>query len=102
MWLRIILNMSRSIPVPDGARLAADDESGVTLRDLKPGETGTVRRVRAHGELRRRLLEMGFISETVVRVIRRAPLGDPIEVVLHGYHLSIRRTDAETILVHRS
>jgi Fe2+ transport system protein FeoA len=85
--------------MPEGASLADGGETGSTLRDLKPGESCVVRRVRAHGELRRRLLEMGFISGTPVRVVRRAPLGDPIEVVLHGYHLSIRRTDAETILV---
>jgi Fe2+ transport system protein FeoA len=44
-------------------------------------------------------MEMGFVSGTVLRVVRVAPFGDPIEVALHGYHLSLRRSEACTILV---
>jgi Fe2+ transport system protein FeoA len=94
--------MNVPAPLPPGARAAASTESGPSLGDLAPGQTATVRGVRAAGELRRRLLEMGFVSGTEVRVVRRAPLRDPIEVVLHGYHLSIRHADAESILVDRS
>lgn len=100
--LSIILNMNVPAPLPSGARAAASLDSGPTLRDLRPGQTGTVRAVRAEGELRRRLMELGFVSGTPVRLVCRAPLGDPLEVALHGYHLSIRRADAETILVERS
>lgn len=91
--------MNAPTPLPSGARAAAANESGPSLKDLRPGQTATVRAVSGEGELRRRLLEMGFVSGTPVRVVCRAPLGDPLEVALHGYHLSIRRHDAETILV---
>ena len=79
------------------------DVQGVPTRalgDLPPGAQGRVRAVGGlEGGLRRRLLELGFVPGTHVRVVRRAPLGDPVEVVLHGYHLSLRRADASAILV---
>jgi Fe2+ transport system protein FeoA len=69
------------------------------LSQLPPGARAVIGGVCGEGVLRRRLLEMGFVSGTPVRVVRMAPLADPIEVELHGYHLSIRRADAATILV---
>lgn len=89
-------------PLPTGAHASAAEAAGVTLRELRPGERCVVRAVRAAGPLRRRLMEMGFVSGTAVRVVRVAPLGDPVEVTLHGYNLSLRRADAETVLVDRS
>ena len=50
-------------------------------------------------EIRRRLLEMGFCNGATIEVIRRAPLGDPIEYGLRGYHLSLRKSEAQTITV---
>lgn len=100
--------MNTPTTLPAGARILAANEAGTTLRDLAPGESCVVRAVRTceagrtSGDLRRRLLEMGFVSGTEVRIVRVAPLADPIEVVLHGYHLSLRRSEAETILVTRN
>jgi Fe2+ transport system protein FeoA len=91
--------MNPPVPLPEGARTSAVQEGGPTLAEMKAGERAVVRAVRGHGLLRRRLLEMGFVSGTTLRVVRLAPLADPMEVELHGYHLSLRRTEAETVLV---
>ena len=97
--------MNVSIPLPDGARLRPQgqaEQEGRTLCDLTPGSAACVVTVSGKREVRRRLLEMGFVSGTRVRVVRVAPLGDPMEVELHGYHLSLRRSEACTILVDES
>ena len=99
--MSIILNMNVPAPLPAGARTSAARGAGATLRDLAPGDCAVVRAVRASGELRGRLMEMGFVSGTEVRVVRLAPLGDPLVVILHGYQLSLRRSEAETVLVTR-
>lgn len=70
-----------------------------TLDRLKVGETGVIRIVGGEGILRRRLLDMGLTPKTKVMVRRRAPLGDPIEVNLRGYELTLRLEDAEKISV---
>ncbi|MDA1195728.1 MAG: FeoA family protein [Planctomycetota bacterium] len=95
--------MNPPVSLPDGARadrLAAGGTS-LTLAQLAPGTSGVVLGVRGSGALRGRLLEMGFVSGTTVRVVRVAPLADPLEVELHGYHLSLRRADADTVLIER-
>lgn len=79
--------------------MAAVAEAGPTLADLRPGDHAVVRAVRGSSTLRRRLLEMGFVSGTKVRLVRLAPLADPMEVELHGYHFSLRRAEADTVLV---
>jgi len=71
------------------------------LSDLQPGEEGAVMAVEAQGPVRRRLLEMGFIRGATVRVEKMAPLGDPMELVIKGYHLSLRREEGACILVER-
>lgn len=71
---------------------------GGTLDALQPGERGTVTGF-ATSTPPDRLLEMGLLPGTVVAVIRRAPLGDPIDVKVRGYHLSIRRREAREVLV---
>ena len=94
--------MNIPIPLPEGARLRPEGQetpAGRTLCDLIPGSCGVVRAVTGRRDVRRRLMEMGFVSGTVLRVVRVAPFGDPIEVALHGYHLSLRRSEACTILV---
>ncbi len=103
--MRLSLKMNVSIQLPDGARLrprGQDTPTGLTLCDLTPGSAACVVAVTGKREVRRRLLEMGFVSGTRVRVVRVAPLGDPMEVELHGYHLSLRRSEACTILVDAS
>jgi ferrous iron transport protein A len=69
------------------------------LDALRPGESGIVRSVGGTGALRRRLLDMGITPGTRVSVRKVAPLGDPIELCLRGYELSIRKADARNIEV---
>jgi len=69
------------------------------LSELKPGEKGIISRVTGDRELRRRLLDMGLTRGTEITVIRRAPLGDPIEFLLKGYNLSLRKSECENIYV---
>jgi ferrous iron transport protein A len=94
--------MNVPVPLPAGARTVAVEEPGPTLGDLRPGDHAVVRAVSGSSTLRRRLLEMGFVSGTKVRVVRLAPLADPMEVELHGYHFSLRRSEADTVLVRRA
>lgn len=69
------------------------------LREITVGGRAAVAGFDLPAESARRLLEMGFTPGTVLEVIRFAPLGDPVEVRLRGYHLSLRRVDAAGILV---
>ena len=71
----------------------------VRLSDLKPGQTGTVVRVEGDKLVRRRMMDMGMVRGTDVLVKRVAPLGDPIEFVVRGYNLSLRKTEAQAIEV---
>jgi Fe2+ transport system protein FeoA len=70
-----------------------------SLNQLRPGETGVIVRVIGEGAFRKRLLEMGFLKGTEVYVEKYAPLADPVEFVLKGYHVSLRREEAENISV---
>lgn len=71
------------------------------LDALHIGQSGIVRRVSCSRQVARRLLEMGLLPGTRVTVVRRAPLGDPVELELRGYKLSIRRSEAALIAVSR-
>lgn len=71
----------------------------MNLSDLRQGQTGTVTRVGGDGPFRRRLLEMGFLRGTEVYVEKYAPLRDPIELILKGYHVSLRINEAAQIEV---
>lgn len=71
----------------------------MTLRDLKPGQSGVVASIGGAGNIRRRVLEMGVTPGTKVDVVKVAPLGDPVEVVLRGYNLSLRKEEAEAIVM---
>lgn len=70
-----------------------------TLREVGIGETATVIRVNGQGAIRRRIMDMGITRGVTVYVRKVAPLGDPIEVTVRGYELSLRKEDAEMILV---
>lgn len=70
-----------------------------TLREVKVGETVTVKKIGGEGALKRRIMDMGITKGTVVFVRKVAPLGDPIEVSVRGYELSLRKADAEQIEV---
>ncbi len=69
------------------------------LKELKPKEKGKVVRIGGRGSIHRRLLDMGLVSGTEVEVERVAPLGDPIEVKIKGYHLTLRKEEAANIEV---
>lgn len=70
-----------------------------TLRDVRIGETATVRCLKGEGALKRHIMDMGITKGTDVFVRKVAPLGDPIEVTVRGYELSLRKSEAEGILV---
>lgn len=69
------------------------------LSDLKVGQSSIIKSVGGEGELRLRLLDMGLIPGTVVIVQKTAPLGDPLQITLRGYELTIRKEDAKKIEV---
>ena len=70
-----------------------------TLKQTKCGETVTVTRLGGEGALKRRIMDMGITKGTSIFVRKVAPLGDPAEITVRGYELSIRKGDAESILV---
>lgn len=70
-----------------------------TLKDTIPGETVSVVKLEGAGALRRRIMDMGITRGTKVFVRKVAPLGDPIEITVRGYELSIRKSEAESISV---
>ncbi|MBR6056457.1 MAG: ferrous iron transport protein A [Bacilli bacterium] len=69
------------------------------LDELKVGETGQIKKVDGEGRLRRRLFDMGVTPGAIVNVRKLAPLGDPIEVTLRGYELTLRKVEANLIEV---
>ena len=71
----------------------------MTLKEVKPGQTVTVKRLNGEGAVKRRIMDMGITKGAEVFVRKVAPLGDPIEVNVRGYELSIRKADAENIEV---
>ncbi len=76
-------------------------KESLRLSDLAVGERAEIVKVGAVGEIKKRLLEMGVVAGARVKVERLAPLGDPIELLIMGYHLSLRHTEAREIMVRR-
>ncbi len=70
-----------------------------TLKDLKPGQKGCVHSIGITGLMRRKLMDMGVTPGVEIEVNKMAPFGDPMEVRLRGYALSLRKKDAENILM---
>lgn len=70
-----------------------------TLRDVKVGETATVVKLHGEGALKRRVMDMGLCRGTEVYVRKVAPLGDPVEISLRGFELSLRKDDCEMVEV---
>ncbi|MDD7770845.1 FeoA family protein [Suipraeoptans intestinalis] len=70
-----------------------------TLRDVKCGETVSVVKLHGEGATKRRIMDMGITKKTSIFVRKVAPLGDPVEVTVRGYELSLRKADAEMIEV---
>ncbi len=75
--------------------------SVTVLSELKPGEKGRIEKLAGAGAIRRRIADMGVIKGSLVEVIRVAPMGDPIDVKIRGYHLTLRKTEAADICVQK-
>ena len=82
-----------------GGEARAEAGQDKTLRDVAIGETATVRRLVGEGALKRHIMDMGITKGVEVFVRKVAPLGDPIEVTVRGYELSLRKSEAESVLV---
>ena len=70
-----------------------------TLKEVKIGESAIIKRLHGEGALKRRIMDMGLTKGTEVYVPKVAPLGDPMELTVRGYELSVRKSDAENIEV---
>jgi ferrous iron transport protein A len=70
-----------------------------SLSELGPGQSARVLRLEGEPGARQRLQEMGLLRGTPVQFVRAAPLGDPIEIRVRGYHLSLRRQEAQAVIV---
>ena len=71
-----------------------------TLKDLSVGQEGKITKIGTSGALKQRFMDMGITKGTVAKIIKIAPLGDPIEIEIRGYNLSIRKADAEKIQIN--
>ncbi|MDT5271035.1 MAG: ferrous iron transport protein [Acidobacteriota bacterium] len=80
-------------------RAEAHSPAAVSLDALKAGTHARVTAVRGSGAVARRLMEMGVVPGAPIRVIKAAPLGDPLEVRVRNYHLALRRSEAQTVSV---
>ena len=69
------------------------------LSDLQPGQQGIIQRITGNSATRRRIMDMGIVRGSKIKVIRRAPLGDPVEFEIRDYNLTLRKREAETIYV---
>lgn len=71
----------------------------MTLKEVKPGMSVRVLVIRGEGPVKRRIMDMGITKGVVMEVRKVAPLGDPVEITVRGYELSVRRHDAEIVEV---
>ncbi|RJS76277.1 iron transporter [Candidatus Bathyarchaeota archaeon] len=69
------------------------------LSELKTGEKAIIIQVQGSGALRRRLLDMGLVRGTEIEMVRKSPLGDPLEFLVKGYNLSLRKMECENVYV---
>lgn len=70
-----------------------------TLREVKPGETVTVTKLNGAGAIKRRIMDMGITKGCSIFIRKVAPLGDPVEITVRGYELSLRKEDAQMVEV---
>lgn len=77
-------------------------DNNMTLDQVAPGQSAKVQRVNGEGAIRRRLLDMGITSGVEITVVKASPLGDPVEYLVRGYHLSLRKAEAQMITVIRN
>lgn len=72
------------------------------LSELRPGEKGIVSSVTGSGAIYRRIVDMGVVPGTMIKVLKYAPLGDPIEIKVKGFNLSLRKNEAKMIQLQHS
>lgn len=96
------MGLPAHIAVSASAEAAKPLVFDMRLADMKRGDTAKVVCVEGEGQLRKRLLDLGFTSGAEVRMIRIAPLGDPVEVELRGYRLTVRKTEAAIVVLEAS
>ncbi len=77
----------------------AQNNDAITLRDIPIGQNATVVKLTGEGALKRHIMDMGITKGTNIFVRKVAPLGDPIEVTVRGYELSLRKSEAESVVV---
>ena len=75
------------------------NKASITLNQLNPGESAKVKKIHGQGAVRRRLMEMGLTRGVQIDVIKASPLGDPVDYLVRGYHLSLRKEEAQLIEV---
>lgn len=95
------LALDRSVLQRIQVTAASDQQEILSLDQLQVGESGKVIKIFGEGPVRRRLMDMGLTKGVVTTVNKVAPLGDPIDLSLRGYNLSIRKNEAEYILVEK-
>ena len=83
-------------------QLSEPSADGLRLSDLKPGEKGRIIEIGGSEQFRMRLIELGLTKDTEICIDKYAPLRDPLELIVRGYHLSLRGIDAQKIAVERS
>lgn len=69
------------------------------LSDMVPGESWIIKRITGGGAARKRLMDMGLVRGSQIMVVRTAPMGDPVEFTIKGYSLTLRKDDAQSVLV---
>ena len=69
----------------------------MTLKDLKPGQSAVVKKLTGEGAVKRRIMDMGITKNAEIYVRKVAPLGDPVQISIRGYELSLRKEDAECV-----
>lgn len=84
-------------------KVTGDDhmKKDISLSEMKPGEKGQITKIVVSGNAGKRLLEMGFTKGSVIELVKIAPLGDPIDVKIKGYHLTLRKKEAEGVYVEK-
>lgn len=74
-----------------------EEELAMTLDQLENGQPATVRKIAGQGAVRRRLMDMGLVKGVSIEMVKAAPMGDPVEYLVRGYHLSLRKSEAELV-----
>ncbi len=69
------------------------------LNELKPKDTGRIKKIEEAGSLKKKLLDMGIIPGSPFEIVKLAPLGDPVDIKIKGYHLSLRKEEAKSIII---